>query len=486
MKKIKTIPQFDRPREKMEQKGAKALSDLELLAVLLGSGIKGKDVFEVAKDILRLAQDDFDNISLEKLKYIEGVGLAKACQIMAAIEFSKRFLIKDGIKIKNVDDVIRLTDELKDKRQEYFLSLTLDGASNLIQKRTVFIGTLNHSIVHPREIFADAISDRAAGIIFVHNHPSGNVEPSKEDTTITQRLMEVGKIVGIEVIDHIIISKNGYFSFQAEGMDRRGIKGDRLVEKNRQSILKTFGTLLRKRGKTVVNVRKVTRPQPVFTVNMDKEPMAVGNLRHNATVFYTDSFEDELLEEVKDILEEIKSDESLPKSAEKEINQYLFKTPLSIVFTRAEPERRFVEHLCKKENAEKIDSWIKSRDQGFYSIEYSWRKGEHPQKNQQFNPDFFIKIHNDGIDYIVVVEVKSDGDDSDENRAKLKWATKQHFPDLNRELEDSGIKQKYIFHFLSPCSYTEFFQYLRDGRLIKGVFGSDLENRLEKNDREEL
>lgn len=224
MKKIKTIPQFDRPREKMAQKGAKALSNLELLAVLLGSGIKGKDVFEVAKDILRLAQDDFDNISLEKLKDVEGIGLAKACQIMAAIEFSKRFLIKDGIKIKNVDDVLRLTDELKDKRQEYFLSLTLDGASNMIQKRTVFIGTLNHSIVHPREVFADAISDRAAGIIFVHNHPSGIVDPSKEDIAITQRLMEVGRIVGIEVIDHIIIGKNGYFSFQAEGMLNKEVK----------------------------------------------------------------------------------------------------------------------------------------------------------------------------------------------------------------------------------------------------------------------
>ncbi len=220
MKKIKTIPQFDRPREKMEQKGAKALSNLELLAVLLGSGIKGKDVFEVARDILRLAQDDFDNISLEKLKDIEGVGLAKACQIMAAIELSKRFLIKEGIKIKNVDDVLRLTEELKDKKQEYFLSLALDGASNLIQKRTVFIGTLNHSIVHPREVFADAISDRAAGIVFVHNHPSGNAEPSKEDIAITKRLVEVGKIIGIEVIDHIIIGKNGYFSFQAEGMLR--------------------------------------------------------------------------------------------------------------------------------------------------------------------------------------------------------------------------------------------------------------------------
>lgn len=218
MRKIKNIPEFDRPREKMEMKGAKALSNLELLAVLLGSGIKGKDVFEVAKDILKLAQNDFESLDLEKLKNIEGVGLAKACQIMAAIEFSKRFLIKDGVKVKNTEDVVRLTEELKDKKQEYFLSLTLDGASNLIQKRTVFIGTLNHSIVHPREIFADAISDRAAGIVFVHNHPSGDVTPSKQDIDLTIRLIEAGKIVGIEVIDHVIIGKGGHFSFQAEGM----------------------------------------------------------------------------------------------------------------------------------------------------------------------------------------------------------------------------------------------------------------------------
>jgi len=218
MKKIKSIPEFDRPREKMEKKGAKALSNLELLAVLLGSGIKGKDVFEVAKDILGLVQNDFEGLDLEKLKNIEGVGMAKACQILAAIEFSKRFLIKDGVKVKNAEDVVQSTEELKDKKQEYFLTLTLDGASNLIQKRTVFIGTLNQSLVHPREVFADAISDRAAGIIFVHNHPSGDVEPSQEDIALTKRLVEAGKMVGIEVIDHIIISKNGHFSFQTEGM----------------------------------------------------------------------------------------------------------------------------------------------------------------------------------------------------------------------------------------------------------------------------
>ena len=218
MKIIKGIPEFDRPREKMERKGPAALSNLELLAVLLGSGIRGKGVFEVARDILQVTEGKADLISLEALRGIEGVGLAKASQIMAAIEFAKRLLVRDDVKITSVNDALALTDELKDKKQEYFLTLTLDGASRLIQKRMVFMGTLNKSIVHPREIFADAVSDRAAGIIFVHNHPSGNTEPSEEDFAITERLLDAAKIMGIDVIDHIIVGRNGYFSFQAAGL----------------------------------------------------------------------------------------------------------------------------------------------------------------------------------------------------------------------------------------------------------------------------
>jgi DNA repair protein RadC len=217
MKKMNAIPKCDRPREKMEKKGPGALSNLELLAVLLGSGIKGKDVFEVARDILKITEDGVETITLEALKNIGGVGAAKASQLMAAIEYSKRLLVRNDIRIKGVDDVLALVGELKDKKQEYFLTLTLDGASRLIQKRTVFIGTLNKSIVHPREVFADAISDRAAGIVFVHNHPSGNTGPSEEDFAITERLLDAAKIMGIDVIDHIIIGKEGYFSFQTEG-----------------------------------------------------------------------------------------------------------------------------------------------------------------------------------------------------------------------------------------------------------------------------
>ncbi len=221
--KMKDVPLVDRPREKMIRKGPKSLSNLELMAALLGEGITGKDVFEVASEIVKFLEKDFHRLSVEKLRNINGVGKAKACQIMAAIEFSRRFLIQEGIQIRTDRDVFQLVSEMADKKQEYFLTLTVDGANNLIQKRTVFIGTLNQSLIHPREIFADAIADRAAGIILVHNHPSGKSTPSKEDFDVTDRLLKAGKLMGIEILDHIIVGKNGYYSFQKNGYFNKGI-----------------------------------------------------------------------------------------------------------------------------------------------------------------------------------------------------------------------------------------------------------------------
>lgn len=217
-KKLKQMAPFDRPREKMLKKGPSALSNLELVAVLLGSGIKDRDVFKVAGEITHLAENDFKKLSIDRLRHISGIGTARACQIVAAIEFSRRFLMKNGIKIYDYQDAIKLVAEVRDKKQEYFLTLTLDGAHHLIQKRTVFIGTLNQSLVHPREIFADAISDRAAGIILIHNHPDGSCEPSLEDIQLTRRLVEASKILGIELLDHIIVTKNHDFSFKVHGM----------------------------------------------------------------------------------------------------------------------------------------------------------------------------------------------------------------------------------------------------------------------------
>jgi DNA repair protein RadC len=218
LKKIKELYEKDKPREKLALKGAKSLKNEELMAVLLGSGVRGKDVRKLSREIVSLLDSEFDSLSLDKLLKIHGLGKAKASQILAAIELSRRYLIKNNKKISTAKDVFNELIEYTTKNQEHFILLTLDGAGHLINKRVVFKGTLNQSLVHPREVFADAIADRSAAIIIAHNHPSGSLEPSDADIKITKQLSEVADIVGIDLIDHIIVSKNGYFSFVKEGI----------------------------------------------------------------------------------------------------------------------------------------------------------------------------------------------------------------------------------------------------------------------------
>lgn len=218
MKKLSDIPDIDKPREKLAHRGVQSLSSHELLMVLLGSGIPNRDVSALATDILKLIEIEKENITLDKLTEIQGVGKAKAGQILSAFELAKRYLIKEENKIRNTEDILALVQDIRDKKQEYFLTITLTGASTLIEKREVFKGTVNYSMVHPREIFADAISDRAAGIIFVHNHPADDAQPSEADIKLTKQLCDAAKLLGIQVIDHIIVTKHNYYSFQAEGM----------------------------------------------------------------------------------------------------------------------------------------------------------------------------------------------------------------------------------------------------------------------------
>lgn len=218
MTALRDLHKDDKPREKLLNKGVEALKNDELLAILLGSGVQGKDVRKLAKEIISLMDNGFDELTLNKLCDIHGLGLAKASQILASIELSKRYLIRSNKRITSAQEVY---DELKSfstKSQEHFLTITLDGASHIINTRTVFIGTLNQSLVHPREVFADAIADRAAGIIIAHNHPSGTLEASRADIAITQRLKEVSKLVGIELLDHVILSRHGFYSFSDEGL----------------------------------------------------------------------------------------------------------------------------------------------------------------------------------------------------------------------------------------------------------------------------
>lgn len=267
-----------------------------------------------------------------------------------------------------------------------------------------------------------------------------------------------------------------------KSMDKVGILGDRLIEKNMLKILSSFNTLLRKSGKTTVYEKKAKDPFTINTANVEKESIAVGNLRHNSTAFYSSNYATELDTEVRGIFDAVIEDESFPRSASKEINAFLFKTPLDLVFTKSEPERKFIEHLCKNENAQQIEAWMKSRDMGFYSIEYSITSvgGKH-SKVQLFNPDFFIKMKMEDTDHFIILEIKADDDINPENKAKLKYA-RQHFENLNGELETRNIKEVYHFHILSPNSYIVFFDHLRDGRLLENKFRSDLEDKLESEE----
>ena len=218
MKTIKELHNDDKPREKLIKKGTQSLKKDELISIILGSGIKGKDVRKLSREIVSILDTSYSSITLEQLCNIHGLGIAKASQILASIELAKRYTSQNNRKITSAEDVYSELKSFTNKKQEYFLSITLDGASHIINTRTVFIGTLNQSLVHPREVFADAIADRSAGIIIAHNHPSGTLIPSRADISITQRLKEVSKLVGIELLDHIILAKDGFYSFADEGL----------------------------------------------------------------------------------------------------------------------------------------------------------------------------------------------------------------------------------------------------------------------------
>jgi len=268
-----------------------------------------------------------------------------------------------------------------------------------------------------------------------------------------------------ETIEKVIINS----------MEKVGMQGDYIGKKNRQAVFSAFNTLLRKKPKSIILNRIAHSIFEIKSENRERESVSVLSLKTDTTIFYTDDYEKEIV--IPDSLiafEEIKEDMSLPRSAFAEsINKFLFKTPIDLVYTTREPERKFVSELVKKENAIKLTSWLKSKNQSFYSIEYSFTKGSHASSHF-FNPDFFIYFERDDYQYISVVEIKSDNDNSDENKAKNKYAL-EHFSELNKQLEENSILQKYFFNFLSPINYSDYFAYLRDERLLNGKYKSELD-----------
>ncbi len=222
---IKEMPVTERPREKMIMYGPNTLSNTELLAILIRTGTKELSALELANTIL--TQDNegvrfLTNCTIEELSQIKGIGSSKACQILAAVELGNRLsrsFLEVKKTIKSPKDVVDLfINEMSHLKKEYFKVILLNTKNEIISFETISIGSLNASIVHPREVFNRAIKKSSASMILLHNHPSGNTTPSKEDINITKRLMDAGKIIGIDVLDHIIVGNGTYYSLKENSL----------------------------------------------------------------------------------------------------------------------------------------------------------------------------------------------------------------------------------------------------------------------------
>jgi len=222
---IHDLPVSERPRERLQKFGVETLSAQEILALILGRGGAGESVIVTAQKLL----SQFGNLkgiasaSVEELSQVRGIGIAKATQLKAAFELANRLedYSETGKKllVKTPDDVANIVKgRLRDKKKEHFLALLLDTRSQLIKASEISVGSLDTSIVHPREVFKEAISASAASVIFVHNHPSGDCTASEDDIELTKRLAEAGEIVGIEVLDHIIIGDKKHLSLKSKGL----------------------------------------------------------------------------------------------------------------------------------------------------------------------------------------------------------------------------------------------------------------------------
>jgi len=217
-KRIHQLPRPDRPREKLVRKGVAALSDFELLEVFIGNGSASADVGYIARHIQKLLEKGVEPIRFEDLTAIRGVNVATACKIMSALELTRRHIAQGNKPLRSQADILSRLESIRTKQQEHFVVLTLDGGQRLIAQRTVAIGTLDAVLAHPREVFADAIADRAASIIAGHNHPSGDTTPSQKDISLTQQLVAAGQLLGVTLLDHVIVARTGHYSWRQHHM----------------------------------------------------------------------------------------------------------------------------------------------------------------------------------------------------------------------------------------------------------------------------
>ncbi len=222
--KIKDLPEECRPRERAIKEGVNNLSLEELLAILIGKGLKDLSSKEVALNLIKKSKtaSNLVNISYNQLLEIKGIGPTKAIELLSALELGKRLYLKvdnnQKIILKCAEDIYQYMKYLfYEKKQEYFYCIYLNPKCEVIERRLLFMGTMNRSIVHPREIFKYAYLNSASSIICVHNHPSGNIKPSREDIRLTESLVELGKVNSIPIVDHLIIGDSNYYSFYEDG-----------------------------------------------------------------------------------------------------------------------------------------------------------------------------------------------------------------------------------------------------------------------------
>jgi DNA repair protein RadC len=218
VKTIKDLPEHSRPREKLRERGPGALTDEELVAAILGMGTAGIDVRTISKQVAGLIREHRERLTLDHLLSIPGMGLAKGAQILSAFELARRHLLGGQIKIQCARDVLPLVSDILTKQQEYLVCISLNGANEVIEKRVVTVGLLDKTPIHPREVLMDPLNDRAASIILVHNHPSGDSEPSEADRRSHQQLVDAARLLGLKIVDNIIVTRKGYFSFQESGL----------------------------------------------------------------------------------------------------------------------------------------------------------------------------------------------------------------------------------------------------------------------------
>ena len=217
---IKNKHKIEQPREKLEKYGAEKLSNEELLAILLRTGPKGSGVLELSKKTLRqFAGSSLANVSVEEIKNIHGIGPAKACEIVACFELGRRLLKdKQVALILSPRSVWEKMEDVRSSKKEHFAVFFLDTQNQIIKREIISVGTLNASLIHPREVFEPAVKHVCAHVLLAHNHPSGSLEPSDQDLAVTRRLIDAGRIMGIEIIDHVIVTSTGYSSFKEKNL----------------------------------------------------------------------------------------------------------------------------------------------------------------------------------------------------------------------------------------------------------------------------